>query len=193
MSKCFGKGELADWIIEKSEHLNIHWQNIMEAEQGGFRPNGSYLQSDRIQGITAQARSDIQEFRTEIANFEIPNKLSVIKAKYATYLDNWDNFFRYMAKYDTSGDLDDLGAATKSYKAVDVDLSEILQQLGLKPKHAQAHAYPQAQGPPTVSLHQVKEKGIVREKEVIIKVRCPYCQTFYDETLNQCPHCGAKR
>ena len=39
----------------------------------------------------------------------------------------------------------------------------------------------------------IKEKEIIREKEVIIKIRCPYCQNLYDETLDKCPHCGAKR
>lgn len=38
-----------------------------------------------------------------------------------------------------------------------------------------------------------KEKEIVREKEVIVKVRCSYCHNPYDETLDTCPHCGAKR
>jgi hypothetical protein len=32
-----------------------------------------------------------------------------------------------------------------------------------------------------------------KEKEVIIKVRCPYCKSTYDETLDKCPHCGGKR
>jgi hypothetical protein len=31
----------------------------------------------------------------------------------------------------------------------------------------------------------------VKEKEVIVKARCPFCHTFYDETLNTCPNCGA--
>jgi hypothetical protein len=34
-------------------------------------------------------------------------------------------------------------------------------------------------------------REIVKEKEVIVKVRCPYCRKLYDETLNTCPHCGA--
>jgi len=39
----------------------------------------------------------------------------------------------------------------------------------------------------------VKEKEVTKEKEVIVKIRCPYCHTPYDETLDKCPHCGAKR
>jgi Zn finger protein HypA/HybF involved in hydrogenase expression len=38
-----------------------------------------------------------------------------------------------------------------------------------------------------------KEKEIIREKQVIVKVRCPYCHNLHDETLDRCPHCGAKR
>ena len=34
-------------------------------------------------------------------------------------------------------------------------------------------------------------REIIKEKEVIIKVRCPYCHKLYDETANTCPHCGA--
>ena len=40
---------------------------------------------------------------------------------------------------------------------------------------------------------EVKETEIIREKEVSVKVRCPYCHNLYDETLDKCPHCGAKR
>ncbi len=37
---------------------------------------------------------------------------------------------------------------------------------------------------------------VVREviqKEVVVKIRCSYCGTLYDETLDKCPNCGAKR
>lgn len=38
-----------------------------------------------------------------------------------------------------------------------------------------------------------RTKEIVKEKEVIVKIRCSYCGTLYNETLDRCPHCGAKR
>ncbi len=44
--------------------------------------------------------------------------------------------------------------------------------------------------PPPPPIYQ---KEIIREKEVIIKIRCGYCQNLYDETWDHCPHCGAKR
>jgi hypothetical protein len=39
---------------------------------------------------------------------------------------------------------------------------------------------------------QSKYKEIIKEKEVIIKVRCSYCHNLYDETLDKCPHCGGR-
>jgi len=38
----------------------------------------------------------------------------------------------------------------------------------------------------------VVTKEIIKEKEVITKVRCPYCHGAYDEISDKCPHCGAK-
>ena len=35
-------------------------------------------------------------------------------------------------------------------------------------------------------------KEVTKEKEVIVKVRCPYCKGLHDETLNFCPYCGAR-
>jgi hypothetical protein len=36
-------------------------------------------------------------------------------------------------------------------------------------------------------------REIIREKEVIVKIRCQYCNNVYDETLDKCPYCGGKR
>jgi hypothetical protein len=44
--------------------------------------------------------------------------------------------------------------------------------------------------PPPPPVH---EKEIIREKEVIIKIRCQYCGNTFNETLDQCPVCGAKK
>jgi drug/metabolite transporter (DMT)-like permease len=44
--------------------------------------------------------------------------------------------------------------------------------------------------PPLPSTHT---KEIIREKEVIVKVRCQYCGNTFDETLDQCTTCGAKK
>lgn len=49
----------------------------------------------------------------------------------------------------------------------------------------------------TIPTEKGKEKEIIREKEiikeVIVKIRCNYCDHLYDETLDRCPYCGAKR
>jgi hypothetical protein len=39
---------------------------------------------------------------------------------------------------------------------------------------------------------QVPPSVVVREV-VTVKIRCSYCGTLYDETLDRCPNCGAKR
>ena len=36
-----------------------------------------------------------------------------------------------------------------------------------------------------------EEKIITKEKEVIVKIRCSHCHNLRDETVNNCPHCGA--
>lgn len=47
--------------------------------------------------------------------------------------------------------------------------------------------------PPARDSDQVaREKEIIRQKEVIVKIRCPYCKNLYSETEDKCPHCGAK-
>lgn len=47
------------------------------------------------------------------------------------------------------------------------------------------------QGQETSGGHAViKEREIIRE---IVKIRCPYCGGLYEETLDKCPHCGAKK
>ncbi len=33
-------------------------------------------------------------------------------------------------------------------------------------------------------------KEIIKEKEVIVKIRCPYWKNTYEQTLDKCPHCG---
>jgi DNA-directed RNA polymerase subunit RPC12/RpoP len=38
-----------------------------------------------------------------------------------------------------------------------------------------------------------KEKEVIRETQIIIKIRCQYCGKLYDEALDVCPNCGAKR
>jgi hypothetical protein len=33
----------------------------------------------------------------------------------------------------------------------------------------------------------------VIQKEVIVKIRCSYCGSLYEETLNKCPNCGGRK
>jgi hypothetical protein len=36
-------------------------------------------------------------------------------------------------------------------------------------------------------------KEIIKETQVIVKVRCHYCSQLYDEVIDKCPHCGGRR
>ncbi|MGB8779363.1 MAG: hypothetical protein WCD81_01795 [Candidatus Bathyarchaeia archaeon] len=47
--------------------------------------------------------------------------------------------------------------------------------------------------PPSTEMTAAKEKEIITQTKVIVKVKCPYCTNLYDETLDRCPHCGGKR
>jgi hypothetical protein len=38
----------------------------------------------------------------------------------------------------------------------------------------------------------VATKEIIKEKEVVTRIRCIYCHGAYNELLDTCPHCGAK-
>ena len=48
---------------------------------------------------------------------------------------------------------------------------------------------------PTQTPNQpfVQTKEIIRETQVIVKIRCKYCTSLYDELLDRCPYCGAPR
>ena len=49
---------------------------------------------------------------------------------------------------------------------------------------------PQQPQPPAPIQERVIREEITKT-EVIVKIRCSYCGTLYDETLNKCPNCGA--
>ena len=52
------------------------------------------------------------------------------------------------------------------------------------------------ENPPTAPQtppEPVHFKEIIKETQVIVKIRCPYCSHLYDENANNCPHCGGKR
>lgn len=42
------------------------------------------------------------------------------------------------------------------------------------------------------SIFQVPQPVVVKET-VRVKVRCQYCGGLYDETLDKCPNCGARK
>jgi hypothetical protein len=51
----------------------------------------------------------------------------------------------------------------------------------------------QSQIPVVREVNQIlREKEIIKQTEVIVKIRCSYCKTPYNETLDRCPNCGAR-
>ncbi len=52
-------------------------------------------------------------------------------------------------------------------------------------------------GPRSVPETRLPEvRPVIKEREVIrqiVKIRCPYCGNLYNETYDNCPHCGGKR
>jgi hypothetical protein len=73
---------------------------------------------------------------------------------------------------------------------------EAIQQAinNLTPAPAQVEPTPDSPSSPIAEEERLPEKKeIIRMKEVVVKVRCPYCQGLYDELLDVCPRCGAKR
>ncbi len=156
--------------------------------------------SRRMQGVALQARNEIKHFRNELAKTSVSNVPSGFRSRCNVYLDNWDNFFYYMAKYGETGNLDEFGSATRQYEAVSRDLHELNRMLGVHGEDEmvqnvaeEAGRGRQATEEPSKIQHAPREREIIREKEVIIKIRCEYCKRPFDETLDVCPGCGARR
>ena len=191
MNSRFNKEGLADWIVQRSEYLNeTHWNKIMNAEQETVSSSPSE-RTTTIQRISTEARKDISRFKTELDQSTISPELHETRTRCRSYLENWDRFFYYMAIYGSSGNVDDFGMATRSYQTVDKELGEILRTLGIS-------VIPKVNGTPVLGAGKEQaqlsiQREIIREKEVVVKIRCLYCNSLYDETFNSCPRCGASR
>jgi len=192
--KQVGKDQFLEWFLNTSQTLNErYWNKIMDAEQATIELDKS-SRARIIQSIAADARSETRRLKTELVTFAVPANVNAAKSRSNAYLDNWDNFFYYMAKYSGTGNIEDFGEASRQYKAVELGLSEINSLLGVPPvEKTEPHFYKEPSKPRPDDGYPVREKEIIREKEVIVKIRCPYCRGTYDETLDECPHCGAKR
>ncbi len=96
-----------------------------------------------------------------------------------------------------------IGGALASYEIYDLDIPGgiLISIAGLLSLAGSALYRPAAIQPiPVTNLHQspltmpqISEKEIIHEKEVIVKMRCQYCGYTFDEKLDQCPTCGAKK
>jgi len=45
-------------------------------------------------------------------------------------------------------------------------------------------------GATEITNDETAVKEIIKETQVIVKVRCPYCANLCDEALDKCPYCG---
>lgn len=192
--------ELTAWLTAKSEILNNkYWSDMMAADQETTYSK-KQDRSRRMQGVALQARNEIKRFGNELEKVSVISAPSGFKSRCRIYFDNWDNSFYYMAKYGETGNLDEFGSATRHYEAVSKDLHELNMMLGI---HGEEETLQRVTEEPIESQHASKEaiksqqaareKEIIREKEVIIKIRCEYCKRPFDETLDVCPSCGARR
>lgn len=184
--KPSSKEKLAGWIIERSKYLNDnHWVNIINAEQERHVSDNSQSKcaSERLQDIAERAQIDIKQYKAELENLELPEDLEAVKRKCDTYLDDWRRFFHYMAKYDTSGDLNDLGTATRSYNAVDIGLSESIEMLGFKSiKRSEPSTHPQEPQP----------QAQTQQPQTMTRGFCPNCRSPVKPDDRFCGNCGAK-
>jgi len=188
--------DLALWLTKKSEVLNDkYWSEMMSADQQTVNSK----KQDRIrrmQGIAVQARNELKRLRSELARTSVSNMPTGFQSRCSVYFDNWDSFFYYMAKYGSTGNLDDLGSATRHYQAVDKDLHKLNRMLGVYDEEEAVQEVTEEAGEVEEASEvqrAPREKEIIREKEVIIKIRCEYCKRPFDETLDVCPSCGARR
>lgn len=182
MTKQIDKYGLADWMNRVYDRLwNTDFFKMREAEQSTAWEDKE-TRNRALQSVATQARDDILKFRTELEEFSVPSELESAVTKCNAYLDNLGNYFYSIASQD-------FGAAKRYLEAAETGFSPIFYEvLGLEGgKKAESEGLP----PPPSAAPTVKE--IIREKEVIIKVRCSYCSSLYDETLDACPNCGAKR
>jgi hypothetical protein len=70
------------------------------------------------------------------------------------------------------------------------ELNRVRRNTGaFMPKTDQIVTQPtEAPKPVTVTV----EREIIREKIIIVKIRCSKCRGLFDETLDKCPHCGTE-
>jgi hypothetical protein len=45
----------------------------------------------------------------------------------------------------------------------------------------------------TGPMTQPEFQQVIQKEVVVVKIRCAYCNTLYDATLDRCPYCGATR
>ncbi len=182
MGKQIDKYGLADWMNRVYDRLwNTDFFKMREADRSTALEDKE-TRNRALQGVAMQARDDILKFRMELEEFSMPSGLEWAVPKCNAYLDTLGNYFYSVAAQD-------YGAATRYFEAAEAAFSPIFNNV----LDLEGRKEAEAQGPPPPPSTTPTVKEIIREKEVIVKVRCAYCNGLYDETLDACPSCGAKR
>jgi H+/Cl- antiporter ClcA len=52
---------------------------------------------------------------------------------------------------------------------------------------------PMSTAPTNQPMTQPEVQQVIQKEVVVVKIRCAYCNTLYDDTLDRCPYCGATR
>jgi len=191
LARQVSKEQLSQWFVKTTKYLNETY--VLKMVEPNEIPTWEEW-AGVLQNMAGQARNDVKKMRAELATFDVPSDVSTLKTKCTHCLDYWDSFFHYMARWGAYGKVEDFGEASKQHEVLENTVSDILVLLGVKTAEWK-NTFKQAE---TEQEHlgtqqPTREREIIREKEVIVKIRCPYCRGTYDETLDECPHCGAKR
>jgi len=88
------------------------------------------------------------------------------------------------------------GASALTYKSTIDDLWKFVKDQAIRMRNTAKSSREETQkriedvrkGPPQPIL--TKEREIIRE---VVKIRCSYCKTLYEEHLSSCPNCGGQR
>lgn len=181
------KSKLLGIIINFSKALNDLAGNILDTETTRPRNTPQAKQAlERMQKMAVQGRNEVKMYKNELNNLQVTDDLMQVKARTNVHLDHWNELFNIWFRYSSSENKNDLDAATATYKMLESELGTINTFFAMGSFESRVESLKSSE-PPTYT------KEIIKEKEVIVKIRCEYCRNTYDEILDQCPHCGAKR
>jgi len=184
-----------DWFTKKTTYLTDQDFKILDvlrelakATQEGYHTDAFVNnQSDKALSIVEEAQGEIQQYKTDLSNFNLSSGLEEIRNRCSRLLDEWETCFNLRHEWANSlkkGYTEksvELWSKANDHSAIaNEETGEII--LLFDPLLTEIRT--------KESQQVIKEKEIIRE---IVKIRCPYRGKLYNETDNTCPHCGASR